>query len=68
MVIEVTNNDYNLSAKRIHALADDKIDSAVASCKIVTDPTGITLSAFGSSIKLDASGVTVIGPLIKLNN
>jgi type VI secretion system secreted protein VgrG len=68
MVIEVKNSDYKLSAKQILALADDKVDVTVASCKVTIDTTGITLSAFGSSIKLDASGVTVVGPLIKLNN
>jgi type VI secretion system secreted protein VgrG len=44
--------------------ADIKVDGTTIS---INGATSLTLSVGGSSIKLDPSGVTILGPLVKIN-
>ena len=68
MVIEVPKDEYKLSAKQIEELADESIQLSVMQCEIVINKLMIKLTAFGSSITMDATGIKVVGaPTVSMN-
>lgn len=67
MITEVPLDKYELSAKEILELGTLKIELSVAGCSLTIDPTAVKIVAFGSTITLDATGIALAAPQVKLN-
>ncbi len=61
------STNANTSALNINVLGQAQINLSVAGSSISIDASGITLSMGASFVKIDAMGVSVMGPLVKLN-
>ncbi|HSC69463.1 MAG TPA: type VI secretion system tip protein TssI/VgrG [Cellvibrio sp.] len=55
------------SATTVSIDGSASISLSVGGANITLDPASITLSMGASSVKIDAMGVTVVGPMVKLN-
>jgi type VI secretion system secreted protein VgrG len=60
--------EYDLKALRITEDAEQDITLLVGQSKLLIDLTGITLSAFGHTIVLNAAGITIDGKMVKINS
>lgn len=61
------STNANTSALNINVQGQAQINLSVAGSSISIDASGITLAMGGSFVKIDAMGVSVMGPLVKLN-
>ncbi|WP_198373355.1 type VI secretion system Vgr family protein, partial [Roseomonas rosulenta] len=58
---------YELSAANVEVTATGSVKITVGASSIEMTPAAITISSGASSVKLDAMGVSVMGPKISLN-
>jgi hypothetical protein len=56
---EVPENNYELSAVQISEIGKEKITLSVGPCEILIDMQQIKLTAFASTITLNATGVSI---------